>query len=426
MTASPLIRRARIALGVARQVEEAVAGGVPADRKLTAILRRHREYGSRDRRFYGDLAFSCLRWRGWTGSVREAGDVAAVRAHLLDHPQPSPEVRALAGDSGLALPAENRLAEGSLPERAVRFSEFAGREVRPEELVPEWLPRLLGAPPGVDSATFLADLLESFQVRPPLWLRVRGRSAEEFAAELRAAGVDAEPGPRPASVRVWSRPHLDDLDRRFGPCFEVQDLASQAVGDACAPAAGERWWDACAGAGGKALHLADLLVGTGEVLATDVRPVMVEEIAHRARRVGTENLRWRRFDARQPLGGGALFDGVLVDAPCSGLGTWSRSPDARWRESEEHVAANAEVQAALLANGADHVRPGGKLVYSVCTLTRPETTGVVDGFLSAHPDFVPSPPFPVWRLPPEGPCGAMFIAPLLRVTTFGSDPKPPK
>jgi 16S rRNA (cytosine967-C5)-methyltransferase len=415
MTVSLLLRRARIALDVARQVEEAADGGAPADRKLTTILRRHREYGSRDRRFYGDLAFSCLRWRGWTGTVREGGALVAVGAHLLDHAEPVPEIRALAEDSGIVLPAENRLPVGSLPERAVRFSEFAGRPVRPEDLVPEWAPRLLAAPPGADHAVFLAELLESLQVRPPLWLRVRGRPAGEFAAELRAAGVDAEAGPRADSVRVLSRPHLEELYRLFGPCFEVQDLASQAVGDLCGPAAGERWWDACSGAGGKALHLVDLLGGTGEVLATDVRPVMVDQLARRARRAGTSNLRWRRFDARKPLAGEAPFDGVLVDAPCSGVGTWSRSPDARWRETEEHVRANTSVQSAILANVADHVRPGGKLLYSVCTLTRAETTGQAEAFLAARPDFSPAPAGAVFRLPSEGPCGAMFIAPLLRV-----------
>jgi 16S rRNA (cytosine967-C5)-methyltransferase len=137
-------------------------------------------------------------------------------------------------------------------------------------------------------------------------------------------------------------------------------------------------------------------------------------------------VRARAHDATRPLRDGeADFDGVLVDAPCSGLGTWGRNPDARWRSGPDAVAGAARRQRALLAAAARAVRPGGRLVYSVCTLTGAETAQIADAFAGAHAGFAPDPfPPPLGGdAPPadrcgigpwEGPCAGMFIARWLR------------
>jgi len=193
------------------------------------------------------------------------------------------------------------------------------------------------------------------------------------------------------------------------------------VGALCAARPGETWWDTCAGAGGKTLALLD---AGARVLATDVRDRALAELGRRARALGLPAPHTRRMDAaREPIA--ETFDGVLVDAPCSGLGMWSRAPDARWRTPPDAPAARAAEQRALLARAADAVAPGGRLVYSVCTLTRAETDEVADAFLAARADFhaesravTPAwgpPAARHWILPRHGPGGAMFVAVFRRV-----------
>ncbi len=192
------------------------------------------------------------------------------------------------------------------------------------------------------------------------------------------------------------------------------------MGWVCAPSVGETWWDVCAGAGGKTLHLADLTGSQGRVLATDTRFVALEELRRRVRRAGLTNTRvlaWDVSNGRRPEW---TADGVLVDAPCSGIGTWARNPDARWRLRREDIAHAAARQAGLLECVAGSVRQDGRLVYATCTLTRRENEEVVMKFLAKRTDYVLEPfenplngkptngflAIPPW----EGPGTGMFIA----------------
>ncbi len=171
----------------------------------------------------------------------------------------------------------------------------------------------------------------------------------------------------------------------------TQDPASRWVVDAVGASDGERVLDLCAAPGGKATALA----GDGAtVVAADVRPRRVGLIAGNARRVGLEpaQLQAVTADGLRPPFADASFDRVLVDAPCSGLGSLRRRPDARWRIDADAPERLARLQAALLDAAAPLVAPGGSLTYSVCTLTRAETTGIADGFTAAHPDWAPADP----------------------------------
>jgi 16S rRNA (cytosine967-C5)-methyltransferase len=273
----------------------------------------------------------------------------------------------------------------------------------PALLVPMWLKA------HVPEEIFLR-LVDSFQKRPPVWLRARKGHTEKIRLALERAGVRPAVHPSmPEAISFDGSINLDLVRRETDSAFEVQDLASQRVGLACAPRSGESWWDACAGAGGKSLHLADLMENRGQILATDIREDALKKLEDRARRAKAAII---KTSTRQPLH--ELFDGVLVDAPCSGIGTWSRNPDARWRTSEEMITEKSTVQRNLLETAAARVKPGGKLVYAVCTLTRKETTEITDSFLQQHPEFAPIPQSPnrptlqIW--PWEGPCDGMFIS----------------
>ncbi|MDP4031616.1 MAG: RsmB/NOP family class I SAM-dependent RNA methyltransferase, partial [Pseudorhodobacter sp.] len=193
------------------------------------------------------------------------------------------------------------------------------------------------------------------------------------------------------------------------------------------PACGEHWWDVCAGAGGKSLHLADLMEQQGTLLATDVRPGSLDALRQRARDRRRNMIVCRIWDGTRDPATGQCFDGVLIDAPCSGIGTWARNPDARWRTLERDIAQRSgqgRIQQQLLLAGADKVQPGGHLVYAVCTLTEAETRGVISRFLGAHADFKLEPtPHPltgrptsgeVWIWPWEADSNGMFIARMQR------------
>jgi 16S rRNA (cytosine967-C5)-methyltransferase len=173
--------------------------------------------------------------------------------------------------------------------------------------------------------------------------------------------------------------------------FEIQDIASQLVSILCDPKPGETWWDACAGEGGKLMHLSDLMENKGLIWASDRAEWRLKNLKRRAARGKVFNYRGALWDGSAKLPTKTKFDGVLVDAPCSGVGTWQRNPHARWTTNVTDVRELAEVQKRLLAHVASSVKPGRKLIYSVCTLTRAETEEVVKTFNEAQSAFEPLP-----------------------------------
>jgi 16S rRNA (cytosine967-C5)-methyltransferase len=146
----------------------------------------------------------------------------------------------------------------------------------------------------------------------------------------------------------------------------------------------------CAGEGGKTLHLADLMENKGLIWATDRADWRLQRLKRRAARAGVFNYRARVWNSDGKLPTKTKFHGVLVDAPCSGVGTWQRNPHARWTTTPQDVQELSEIQKQLLACAAPSVKPGGKLIYAACTLTRTETMEVADAFEKRFSDFQPS------------------------------------
>jgi len=279
---------------------------------------------------------------------------------------------------------------------------FAADEsfVKPETLairaVPGWLRQEMDLP---------AEYLRQLQREPALWIRARPGAGAELSARL----GDCEASERaPDALRYRGANDLFQTDAFKAGAFEIQDLASQIVGLTCAPQPGETWWDACAGEGGKTLHLADLMGNKGVVWGTDRNLGRLETLKKRAARAKLFNFRTKAWEGGAALPNRIKFDGILVDAPCSGVGTWQRNPQARWTTTENDVRELAAVQAALLGHVCGSVKLGGRLVYSVCTLTRTETTAVAGAFASAHPEFTAAPPLFLW--PQELNANGMFIA----------------
>lgn len=338
-------------LNRAARVLRSVSPELPADAALRRELAAQRALSGAAKQAVVRAVFAYFRWRGWLepkDSVQRQLDAALTLQRRFD----------------------------TRPE-SLKPETLAARAV------PAWLRDEMDLPP---------ETLRVWQQEPVLWLRARPGTAPALAREL---GHGREPEALPAFAQPWSALRYDgvtDLYRTAAfqrGAFEIQDLASQWVGHAAAPRAGETWWDACAGEGGKTLHLSDLMENKGLLWASDRSLRRLETLRQRCARAGCFNVRTARWDGGERLPTRTRFDGVLVDAPCSGVGTWQRNPHARWTTRVEDVIELAEIQARLLRHAAAAVKPGGRLVYAVCTLTRRETAGVADAFTAAQPDFVP-------------------------------------
>jgi 16S rRNA (cytosine967-C5)-methyltransferase len=310
---------------------------------------------------------------------------------------------------------KNAPAEKSL-RRALELDEaFQKNPTRmsDEELrraVPEWISQEMEVS---------ADWLRSLQQEPKLWLRARPGKGAGLAERLGESWVAAQ-GPLMDAVRFEGKEDLFRTPEFHASEFELQDISSQIVGLICNPQAGETWWDACAGEGGKMLHLSALMQNKGLILATDRAEWRLRKLKRRAARAGVFNYRATLWDGGMKLPTKTKFDGILVDAPCSGVGTWQRNPHARWTTNATDVQELADLQLRLLTNVAPALKPGGRLIYSVCTLTRAETSGVVESFQKQFPDLEPlrfanpskpreAPEKALWLWPQDVQGNGMFI-----------------
>lgn len=395
-----------------------VEEGRPADGLLARHLREHKEFGARDRRFLSQAVFSYFRWYGWTvGKLKLPPAEACLVGAALDSTEMSDSFQYLEGRCKLPCPVEP-LGGRTLAEKAATLNEWfkEAEDFQPLEPADLVLPSFESL---VDPEKIL-PAIEQFQKRPPTWIRSRSAPAQLVQALADRNVPCSVHEPMPAAISVDGGISLSNVLSSHTSQFIVQDIASQCVGLACAPQKDGDWWDCCAGAGGKSLQLMDLMEQDGKVLATDIRVPALKELKKRARKYGIRNIRTQPHNIVHDEPFKKTFDGILVDAPCSGWGTWPRNPDARWRSSKRDVVQCATRQLKILNNAAWCVKPGGTLVYAVCTFTRPETEEVVMNFLEHNPAFKLDPfrnpltgeptngQLQIW--PWDGPGDAMFIA----------------
>lgn len=236
-------------------------------------------------------------------------------------------------------------------------------------------------------------LLKANNDESPLVLRVNRLKGnrEALIERLRGKGIDAEPTAWSSQgIRIRSASAVNQLPGFQEGLFQVQGEASQIVGSLLDPRPGERVLDACAAPGGKTTHLAELMRDKGEIIATDVSARGLEKLRQNVQRLSLTSVHQFCVDVAQGLNGplASPYDRVLVDAPCSALGTLRSHPEAKWQKSERDIERLSKLQKKLLTGASSYLKSGGVLVYATCTLSREENEEVVEDFLSRHKNFV--------------------------------------
>jgi len=351
----------------------------PADGALSYYFRQHRELGHADRGFVAEACYATLR---------------RLRSLSARCPDDQPRKLLLAAMYCLRGWNQKQLApilkDGDAEWLAVaKATDTAAWPAAVRCDLPDWLyERLAARFPGDIEA--LATALN----RPaPLDLRVNPlkTSREAVLRQLASDHIAAAASPwSPLGIRLEEKPALSKYPLFVDGSIEVQDEGSQLLGYLVAPKRGEMVADFCAGAGGKTLLLGALMRSTGRLYAFDVAEKRLANLKPRLARSGLSNVHPVRIESENDQKVKRLagkLDRVLVDAPCSGLGTLRRNPDLKWRQSPESVAELTAKQAAILASASRLVKPGGRLVYATCSLLAEENEAIVGDFLAAHADF---------------------------------------
>ena len=350
----------------------------PLDRQLKAWFRDHRFAGSKDRRAITERIYAIFR----------------AHAHLAHR---------MASDAPRALIIAALLAEGEDPEAfftggygpaALTETERAAIAAAPSSTpacvdgeYPEWLePELTRA-----FGDRLPEEMKALQQRAPVDLRVNTLKAtrDDVLMALRGDGFECAPLEDLCdAIRCAAGAALTAHPLYESGAFEIQDASAQRAVALCEAGPGMRVLDLAAGAGGKSLALAAAMQGQGEIVACDIRGPALVELERRAVRAGAGNI--RTYLLGMPLADEALvqpFDVVLLDAPCSGSGTWRRQPELKWRLTAGRLAQLTAIQDDLLTRAAAATRPGGRLVYATCSILACENQDRVAAFLAANPAF---------------------------------------
>lgn len=353
----------------------------PADAVVSRYFRENKALGHADRAFVAETVFAVL--RRLRSLEARCGDLITIRRLLL---------AALVCVRGWNQRELEPVLKGNEAEwlgtaKALKLSELPAA-VRCD--LPDWLHAALLAQYGEAETEALSQALNQ---TAPLDLRINSMKIdrEKALAQLAAEGIPAVAGTlSPLAIRLAGKPALSRNPLFVDGSIEVQDEGSQLLGYLLAPKRGEMVVDFCAGAGGKTLLLGALMRNTGRLYAFDISEKRLANLKPRLARSGLSNVHPVRIDSERDTKVKRLagkVDRVLVDAPCSGLGTLKRNPDLKWRQGEQSIEELQAKQSSILAAAATLLKPGGHLVYATCSLLEAENDAVVDAFLAAHPEF---------------------------------------
>jgi 16S rRNA (cytosine967-C5)-methyltransferase len=377
----------------------------PADSLIDTYFRSRKYLGSHDRRFIAETVYGMLRWKltldfivahaaapeQIAGSELFLSNRISYRcAAFLLHSKRSTVAELMREFPDSAHPAIESIARHC---EDPKYVDDPVRSLALNASFPEWMAEKWIGQYGAAEA---ASLCQALNLNAPVTLRVNTIKAtvDECRAALGREGIDTEPTQySPFGLNLRKRTNVFQLEAFRNGLFEVQDEGSQLLALLVDPKPSAKVVDACAGAGGKTLALGAVMKNRGVIYSLDVHTGRLDELRKRLKRSGADTVRVRAVDGvTLPPDLAGIADNVLVDAPCTGLGTIRRNPGMKWSVTPQTVEEISAKQKCILALYAGCVKPGGTLVYATCTTMPEENEHVVESFLAAHDDFELQPP----------------------------------
>jgi len=348
-----------------------------ADKVIAQLLKSDKRWGSRDRGFIAETVYEIVRWKRLYAAIAEVKEpfnrddlwrIFAVWATLRGYPLP-----------------DWKSLEGTPTRRIKGKFESLRKERKYRESIPDWLDALGAKSLGEKK---WEKELSALNTMAPVVLRAN--ALRTLPKLLRNALIDENITTQflpkyPSALVLDERSNVFSTEAFKKGLFEVQDAASQMVAPFTEVASGMRVIDACAGAGGKSLHLAALMQNKGQLIALDIHQYKLNELKRRAKRAGAHNIETRLIDSSKVIKKlQQSADRVLIDAPCSGLGVLRRNPDAKWKLNEDFITRITKEQEQILTTYAQMVKPGGKLIYVTCSILPQENEEQISRFLDSE------------------------------------------
>lgn len=394
---------------------------IPADSILTSYFRNRRYIGSQDRKAIAELFYQTLRhkiiltaiWQKTTEQIPNARALVLTNLTHLQKQTPEAIMELFSGGTygpdGLK-PNEIKAITG------IRHFLIDDLTEADRQNIQSWQLQELKNNYG----EHIQELLKALDQPAPFDLRVNSLITTRATVQRRLEKEDIKANLghySPMALRLTDRRPLGKHPLWLDGSIEVQDEGSQLIAYLVAPSPGQAVWDYCAGAGGKTLAIAAIMLNQGRIIATDTVSWRLQRSRERFKRAGIHNVECHVLDEtthkwtkRQQ----EKFDRVLIDVPCSGSGTWRRNPDLKWRLRESGFQELLATQASILEKAAKLVKPGGRLIYSTCSLFKSENQSQIDTFLKEHTEFSLIPIATVWQQVLPGPCPTTEVTLQLR------------
>jgi 16S rRNA (cytosine967-C5)-methyltransferase len=347
-----------------------------ADKALQGTLKRDKRWGARDRAFIAQIVYDVVRWK------RLYAEIAEVR-EPFDRQKLFRLFAVWATLRGLVLPDWKQLEDTPTRRIKGRFDELSKiRKIR--ESIPDWLDELGEKELGKKWDTEIAAL--NLEAEVILRVNTLKTDIEKLQAALFDQNLETEKlKGYPQALKLKERANVFQTEQFQEGWFEVQDASSQLVAEFLEVQPGMRVVDACAGAGGKALHLASLMENKGQLIALDIYANKLNELKRRAKRAGAFNIETRHIESTKVIKKlHEKADRLLIDAPCSGLGVLRRNPDAKWKLQPEFIENIKKTQTEILENYSKMVKSGGKMVYATCSILPSENEKQIKSFLKSE------------------------------------------
>ncbi|MGB5378266.1 RsmB/NOP family class I SAM-dependent RNA methyltransferase [Muriicola sp.] len=351
--------------------------GIYASKAVEQILKRDKRWGSRDRGFIAETVYDIVRWKRLYSEIAEVKEPFS-RANFFRLFAVWAVLR------GISLPDWKQLEDTPTRRIKGRFDELSKIRIY-RESIPDWLDEIGLTSLGENKWNKEIHALNELA---PVVLRtnILKTSVPYLKKRLYDEGIDADTVKGyPHALQLKERANVFATEAFKEGLFEVQDASSQLVSPFLDVSPGQRVVDACAGAGGKSLHLAALMENKGQLIALDIYANKLHELKRRAKRNGAHNLETRLIDSTKVIKKlHNKADRVLIDAPCTGLGVLKRNPDAKWKLSPEFLEKIIQTQKELLRDYSKMVKDGGKMVYATCSILPQENSKQVEGFLKSE------------------------------------------